>query len=76
MLLHAQDRPEVMRLHREFVRAQMRSLAERAAKIGQLVAHTALEVNRTEKMIFVRPLIQVSGSERASGPGLPCGIAP
>jgi hypothetical protein len=76
MLLHAQDRPEVMRLHREFVRAQMRSLAEQAAKIGQLVAHTALEVAKTEKMIFVRPLIQVSGSERASGPGLPCGIAP
>jgi hypothetical protein len=32
---------DVMRLHGEFVRAQMRSLAEQAAKKGQLVSKAA-----------------------------------
>jgi phasin len=36
-LLHAKDLPEVMRLHREFVQSQMRSLVERASEIGQIV---------------------------------------
>lgn len=33
-LLHAGDLPEVMRLHSEFVWAQMRSLAEQASEMG------------------------------------------
>ena len=40
-LLHAKDLAEVMRLHSEFVRAQMRSLAEQAAEMGQLVSQAA-----------------------------------
>ena len=36
-LLHAKDLPEVMRLHREFVQSQMRSLVEQASEIGQIV---------------------------------------
>jgi hypothetical protein len=75
-LLRASGLPEVMRLHREFVRAQMRSLAEQAAKIGQLVAPICDRGHKTEKLIFVRFLIEFSGSERASSPGLLCGIAP
>jgi phasin len=42
-LLHAKDLAEVMRLHSEFVRAQMRSLAEQGAEMGQLLNHAAIE---------------------------------
>ena len=34
-LLHAKDLPEMMRLHGEYVQAQMRSLAEQASEMGQ-----------------------------------------
>lgn len=37
-LLLAKDLPEVMRLHREFVQSQMRSLAEQASEMGQIVS--------------------------------------
>jgi phasin len=40
-LLHAKDLTEVMRLHSEYV--QMRSLAEQASEMGQIVSHAALE---------------------------------
>jgi phasin len=42
-LLHAKDLAEVMRLHSEFVQAQMRSLAEQAAEMGQIVSRAAME---------------------------------
>jgi hypothetical protein len=45
-LLHAKDLLEVMRLHSEFVRAQMRSLAEQAAEMGQLVGQAAMEATK------------------------------
>jgi phasin len=42
-LLHAKDLTEVMRLHSEFVQAQMRSLAEQANEMGQIVSRAAMD---------------------------------
>lgn len=45
-LVHARDLPEMMRLHGEYVQTQMRSLAEQASEISQLVGRTAMEAAR------------------------------
>ena len=37
-LLKAKDLPEVMKLHSEYVQSQMRSLAEQASEMGQIVS--------------------------------------
>jgi phasin len=42
-LVHAKDLSDVMRLHREYVQAQMRSLAEQASDMGQIVSRTAMD---------------------------------
>jgi phasin len=42
-LLHAKDLTEVMRLHSEFVQAQMRNLAEQANEMGQIVSRAAID---------------------------------
>jgi hypothetical protein len=42
-LLHARDLPEVMRLHSEYVTTQMRSLAEQASEMGQIMGKAAME---------------------------------
>src|SRR5262249_99035 len=42
-LLHAKDLPEVMRLHSEYVQAQMRALAEQTSEMSQAVGRTAME---------------------------------
>jgi phasin len=42
-LLHAKDLPEMMRLHSDFVQAQMRSLAEQASEMGQIVSRAAMD---------------------------------
>ncbi len=42
-LLRAKDLTEVMRLHSEYVQAQMRSLAEQASEMGQIVSRAAME---------------------------------
>ena len=42
-LLHAKDLSEVMRLHSEYVQSQMRSLAEQASEMGQIVSKAAIE---------------------------------
>ncbi len=42
-LLHAKDLTEVMRLHSEFIQAQMKSLAEQASEMGQIVSHAAMD---------------------------------
>ena len=47
-LLHAKDLPEVMRLHSEYVQAQMRALAEQASEMGQSVGRTAMEATRSK----------------------------
>jgi len=42
-LLKAKDLTEVMRLHSEYVQGQMRSLAEQANEMGQIVSKAAME---------------------------------
>jgi phasin len=42
-LVHAKDLTEVMRLHSEYVQAQMRALAEQASEMGQIISRTAME---------------------------------
>jgi phasin len=42
-LAHARDLPEMMRLHGEFLQAQMRNLAEQASEMGQLVSKAAMD---------------------------------
>ena len=42
-LLHAKDLTEIMRLHGEYVQAQMRSLAEQASEMGQIVSRAAID---------------------------------
>jgi phasin len=48
-LVRAKDMSEVMRLHREYVQAQMRSVAEQASEMGQIMSRTATEVAKTKK---------------------------
>jgi phasin len=43
-LIHAKDLTEVMRLHTEYVQAQMRALAEQASEMGQTVTRAAMDV--------------------------------
>jgi phasin len=42
-LLHAKDLTDVMRLHSEYVQKQMRSLAEQASEMGQIVSRAAMD---------------------------------
>lgn len=42
-LLKAKDLTEVMRLHAEYVQAQMRALAEQASEMGQAVSRAAMD---------------------------------
>lgn len=42
-LLHAKDLTEIMRLHSEYVQNQMRSLAEQASEMGQIVSKAAMD---------------------------------
>jgi phasin len=42
-LLRAKDLLEIMRLHSEYVQAQMRSLAEQASEMGQIVSRAAMD---------------------------------
>ena len=45
-LLKAKDVTEVMRLHSEYVTGQMRSLAEQASEMGQIVGRAAMDAAR------------------------------
>ena len=45
-LLHAKDLSDVMRLHREYVQAQMRALTEQAGEMGHVVSRTAMDAAR------------------------------
>ena len=42
-LLQAKDLSEVMRLHSAYVQEQMRSLAEQASEMGQIVSRAAID---------------------------------
>jgi phasin len=45
-LLHAKDLTEIMRLHSEYVQAQMRALAEQASEMGQIVSRAAIDATK------------------------------
>ena len=45
-LLKAKDLTEVMKLHSEYVTGQMRSLAEQASEMGQIVSRAAMDAAR------------------------------
>ena len=51
-LLHAKDLTEVMRLHSEYVQAQMRSLAEQASEMGQTVSRAAMDAAKPKSWNF------------------------
>ena len=42
-LLAAKDLPEIMRLHSAYVQGQMRSLAQQASEMGQIVSKAAMD---------------------------------
>ncbi len=42
-ILHAKDFSEVLRLQREYVQTQMRSMTEQASEMGQVMSRAALE---------------------------------
>jgi phasin len=48
-LLQAKDLTEVMRLHSEYVQAQMRALAEQASEMGQIVSRAAMDAAKPSK---------------------------
>jgi phasin len=41
-LLHAKDLPEIMKLHGDYVQGQMRSFAEQAGEMSQIVSRAAM----------------------------------
>jgi phasin len=45
-LLHAKDLSDIMRLHSEYVQAQMRALAEQASEMGQIVSRAAIDATK------------------------------
>jgi hypothetical protein len=45
-LLKAKDLTEVMRLHSEYVQGQMRSLAQQASEMGQIVSKAAMDAGK------------------------------
>ena len=56
-LLHAKDLTEVMRLHSEYVQAQMRSLAEQASEMGQIVSRAAMDAAKPKtRALRARPV--------------------
>ncbi|MCP4621509.1 MAG: phasin [Bradyrhizobium sp.] len=48
-LLKAKDLPEVMKLHSEYVQSQMRSLAEQASEMGQIVSRAAMDAAKPKR---------------------------
>jgi len=48
-LVHAKDLSEVMRLHREYVQAQMRSVAEQASEMGQVMSRAAMDAAKPKE---------------------------
>jgi phasin len=45
-LLHAKDLPAIMKLHSEYVQGQMRSLAEQASEMGQIMSRAAMDATK------------------------------
>jgi Phasin protein len=42
-LIHAKDLSEIMRLHSEYLQAQMKALAAQASEMGQAVSRAAID---------------------------------
>jgi hypothetical protein len=66
-LLHAKDLSEVMRLHSEYVRSQMRSLAEQASEMGLAVSPRGDGCDQAQELGFLARTLRLSshGSRRA-----------
>jgi len=47
-LVQAKDISDIMRLHSEYVQAQMRALAEQASEMGQAVTRAAMDVGKKQ----------------------------
>ena len=47
-LVHARDLSEVMRLHGQYVQAQMKTLAEQASEMSQIVSRAAMDATRAK----------------------------
>ena len=47
-LLQAKNLTDAMKLHGDYVQAQMRALAEQASEMGQTVGRTAMEATRSK----------------------------
>ncbi|MDN5001008.1 phasin family protein [Bradyrhizobium sp. GCM10027634] len=47
-LVHARDLTEVMRLHGDYVQAQMRILADQASEMSQAVSRAAMDATRAK----------------------------
>ncbi|WFU73813.1 phasin family protein [Bradyrhizobium sp. CB2312] len=47
-LVHARDLSEVMRLHGDYVQGQMKTLAEQASEIGQIVSRATMDATRAK----------------------------
>ncbi|MET0970675.1 MAG: phasin [Tardiphaga sp.] len=45
-LLHAKDLGDVMRVHSEYVQSQMKTLAEQASEMGQIMSRAAMDAAR------------------------------
>lgn len=45
-LLHAKDLADIMRLQSEYVQAQMKTLADQASEMGQIVSRAAMDAAR------------------------------
>jgi hypothetical protein len=45
-LIHAKDLSEIMRLHSEYLQAQMKALAAQASEMGQAVSRAAIDAAR------------------------------
>jgi phasin len=48
-LIHAKNLSDVMRLHREYIQAQMRAVAEQASEMGQIASRAARDVAKLKK---------------------------
>ena len=55
-LLHAKDLTEIMRLHGEYVKAQMSALTEQASEMGRVAARAAIDAAKAK----VQPKSRVS----------------
>ncbi|CCD95197.1 conserved hypothetical protein [Bradyrhizobium sp. ORS 375] len=45
-LVHAKDLPEVLKLQSAFIQGQMRSLAEQASEMGQVISRAAFDATK------------------------------